>query len=127
MDVRLTQQVGVVASAWLERLTDSDAIEATSAEHPIHSHLTDRPTGPPDSGTTNATNRRVVDATSGRGGCDVACDGTNRVGRDGRNQRRANYTFTSNGNEQRDQRNEPVQRTGVWLTQQWAWWAQRRT
>jgi hypothetical protein len=45
----------------------------------------------------------VVDATSGRGGCDVACDGANRVGRDGRNQCRANYTFTSNGNEQRGQ------------------------
>ena len=64
----------VVASTWLERLIDSDEIEATSAEHSIRSHLTDQPTGPPDSGTTNATNGRVVDATSGRGGFNVACD-----------------------------------------------------
>ena len=73
MDVRLTQQADVVASTWLERNYWIRTRLKQQAQSTLYMHVSrDEQQDQWDADVIDATNGRGVDATSGRGGFNVA-------------------------------------------------------
>jgi hypothetical protein len=81
MDVRLTQQAEVVATA-----------QITLYMHVARNERPDQW----DAGVSDSMNGCGVGATSGRGGCSVAGTGIMDADEIEANKRRAHYTFTAN-------------------------------